>query len=161
VTADSTADSWVLESSPSNNYGGDSVVKIDSKSGGNARALFRFNLPPIPAGCEVVNARLRLYSAAYKDGRTIQAMALGATWTESGVTWANQPATTGPAAATTSGFGYREWAVTTQVTGMYAPGANHGFLIRDASESGSGWDQGFNSREKGSDNPPQLVITFD
>ena len=43
---------------------------------------------------------------------------------------------------------------------MYALGANHGFLIRDAIENGSGLDQRFNSREKGSDNPPRLVLTF-
>ena len=44
---------------------------------------------------------------------------------------------------------------------MYAPGANHGFLIRDAAENGGGFDQAFHSREKGADNPPQLVISFD
>ena len=44
---------------------------------------------------------------------------------------------------------------------MYAPGANHGFLIRDATENGGGLDQAFHSREKVTDNPPQLVISFD
>ena len=42
---------------------------------------------------------------------------------------------------------------------MYAAGANHG-LIRDATENGGGLDQSFNSREKGTDNPPRLVLTF-
>ena len=42
---------------------------------------------------------------------------------------------------------------------MYS-GANHGFLIRDASENGGGFEQGFHSREKAPDNPPQLVVTF-
>jgi large repetitive protein len=77
------------------------------------------------------------------------------------VTWGNQPATTGSAAPTTSGFGYRNWTVTSQVQAMYAPGTNHGFLIRDAAENGGGLDQAFHSREKGTDNPPQLVISFD
>jgi large repetitive protein len=77
------------------------------------------------------------------------------------VTWANQPATSGTAATTASGFGYREWTVTGQLQSMYAPGANNGFLIRDATENGGGLDQGFHSREKGADNPPQLVISFD
>jgi hypothetical protein len=44
---------------------------------------------------------------------------------------------------------------------MYTPGANNGFLIRDANEGGGGLDQAFHSREKGSDNPPQLVIQYD
>ena len=42
---------------------------------------------------------------------------------------------------------------------MYASG-NFGFLIRDSVENGGGIEQQFNSREKGSDNPPRLVITF-
>ena len=161
ITVDSVSDSWVLESSPANNFAGDSIAKVDSKSGGNARALFKFNLPAIPAGCDVVGATLRLYASSYKDGRTLQAIALGATWTEAGVNWGNQPLTSGTAATTASGFGYRQWTVTTQVQAMYLPGANHGFLIRDSSESGGGFDQGFHTREKGSDNPPQLVIQFD
>ena len=51
------------------------------------------------------------------------------------------------------------WSVAAQVQGMYA-GANNGFLVRDVSRTGSGVEQGFNSREKGADNPPQLVLTF-
>jgi hypothetical protein len=42
---------------------------------------------------------------------------------------------------------------------MYASG-NNGFVIRDSSEDGQGVEQAFNSREKGTDNPPQLVLTF-
>ena len=42
---------------------------------------------------------------------------------------------------------------------MYS-GGNNGFVIRDAAESGGGIEQGFHSREKGTDNPPRLVITF-
>jgi hypothetical protein len=161
VTVNPVADSWVLQSDGAKNNGSDSVLKVDSKSGGNARALVRFDLPSVPAGCDVVSAKLRLYAASYKDGRTLQAIPLGATWTESGVTWNNQPLASGTAASTTSGFGYREWTVTSQVQAMYAPGSNHGFLIRDAAENGGGLDQAFNSREKGADNPPQLVISFD
>jgi large repetitive protein len=33
-------------------------------------------------------------------------------------------------------------------------------LIRDSVGNAVGLDQGFRSREKGTDNPPQLVITF-
>jgi hypothetical protein len=48
--------------------------------------------------------------------------------------------------------------VTAQVREMYT-GANHGFLIRDQSENGSGAEQGFNSREKAVDRP-ELVVRF-
>jgi large repetitive protein len=159
VTVGAAADSWLLQSSSSSNFGSDSVLKVDTKAGANARAIVRFNLPAIPAGCGVTSATLRLYASSYKTGRTLQALQLAGAWTEGGVTWSNQPATTGPAATAASGFGYREWAVTAQVQSMYA-GAGHGFLIRDAIEGGGGLEQGFHSREKGTDEPPRLVIAF-
>jgi CSLREA domain-containing protein len=159
VTVGSNADSWVLQSSASSNYGSDSVVKVDSKSGSNARALFRFALPTLPAGCQVVDATLRLYAGSHKNGRTLQALQVAAAWNESSVTWSNQPATTGSAATTSSGSGWRQWTVTSQVQSMIT-GANHGFLIRDASENGSGREQAFHSREKAPDRPPELIISF-
>jgi hypothetical protein len=117
-----------------------------------------FALPTVPAGCVVQSATLRLYADSARNGRTLQALRLAGSWSEGGITWANQPATAGPAATTASGAGWRQWSVTGQVTAMYAPGADHGFLIRDANE-GNDHEQGFFSREKGQD-APQLVIQF-
>jgi hypothetical protein len=161
VTAAASADAWVLQSSPTSNYGRDSVLKVGSKSSGNSRALVRFNLPQVPAGCQITGASLRLYAGSYKEGRTLQAFRLGATWNETGVNWGSQPATAGAAVNVPSrtSAGYVEWSVLSQVQGMYT-GTNAGFLVRDANESGAGLEQSFNSREKGADNPPQLVITF-
>jgi hypothetical protein len=42
---------------------------------------------------------------------------------------------------------------------MYT-GGNNGFLVRDRMPGGSGVEQNFHSREKGTDNPPRLVISF-
>jgi hypothetical protein len=160
VTAGAVADSWVLQSSPSSNNGSDSVLKVDSKNGSsNARSLVRFDLPAVPAGCQVTGATLRLFAGSFTSGRTLQALRINAAWTEGGVTWSNQPATTGTAATTPSGSGWREWNVLSQVQAMYTS-TNHGFLIRDASENGPGREQQLHSREKAPDNPPQLVITF-
>ncbi len=131
---------------------------LDTKAGANARVLVRFALPAIPAGCQVVDAQLRLYASSHKAGRTLQALRLGAGWTEQSVSWSNQPAPTGAAATAPSTGGYVQWSVGSQVQNMY--GANHGFLVRDSTEGGNGIEQGFHSREKGTDNPPQLVIRF-
>ncbi|HXV92068.1 MAG TPA: DNRLRE domain-containing protein, partial [Pseudonocardia sp.] len=158
VTANAVADTWLLQDSAAQNYGTDSTLKVDSKSGANARALVRFGLPALPDGCTVTGATLRLNAASYVTGRTLQALPVTGTWAESSVTWATQPATGGPAATTTSGSGYRQWTVTEQVLAMYS-GANNGFLIRDAAENAGGLLQGFRSREDSS-NRPQLVITF-
>jgi hypothetical protein len=74
------------------------------------------------------------------------------------VTWGNQPATTGTAATTTSGTGYRQWSVAAIVQNMYSTGQNNGFLIRDATENQDA-EQQLYAREKG-ESPPQLVVTF-
>ena len=117
TTVAAAADTWILQSSPASNYGNDSVLKVDTKTGANARMLVRFTLPPIPSGCGVTDAKLRLFSASYKDGRTLEAHRLAGSWTESGVTWTSQPATTGAAATVASGVGYREWSVAAHVQG--------------------------------------------
>ena len=160
VTAPAAADAWIDQNSPANNKGTDSILKVQSKQpADNFRALVRFNLPTIPEGCVLDTARLRLYAASSSSSqRTLQAFGVGGSWTESGVTWANQPATTGSAVTTTSGRGYREWAVATLVQGMYSSGTNNGFLIKDATE-GQDAEQQFHAREKG-ENVPQLVLTF-
>jgi hypothetical protein len=159
-TVSAAADAWIDQSSPSSNKGSDSILKVMSKSGNsNLRALVRFPLPTIPQGCVLDTAKLRLYAAsASSSQRTLQALRVGGSWTEGGVTWTNAPGTSGSAVTTTSGSGYREWGVATLVQAMYSSGSNNGFLIKDATE-GQDAEQQFNSREKG-DNPPQLVITF-
>jgi hypothetical protein len=160
TTFDAAADAWIDQGSPSANNGTDSNLKVMSKLGANLRALVRFNLPAsLPAGCVVQSATLRLYAGSSASGRTLQALQVNGSWTEGGVTWGNQPATTGPAATTTSGTGYRQWDVTTQVQAQFDAGVNHGLLIRDAAE-GQDAEQQFHSREKAPDNPPQLVISF-
>jgi parallel beta-helix repeat protein len=153
------ADAWINQGSPSDNKGSDSTIKVMSKSGSNNRVFVRFAMPvTIPAGCVIQSATLRMYAASSSSGRTLQAIQVSGTWSESEVTWGNQPGTTGPAATTTSGSGYRQWTVTAQVQSMMTSGVNNGFLIRDAVEN-QDHEQQFNSREKGA-NMPQLVIVF-
>lgn len=82
-----------LQSSAGQNYGTDGVLKVETKSGADAPAYVRFNLPAIPAGCQVTTAKLRLYAASYKTGlaawamdpRTLQAFRVAAPWTESAI----------------------------------------------------------------------------
>jgi large repetitive protein len=160
VTYQADADAWIDQNSASNNFGADSILKVQAKSGNNFRALVRFALPTsVPAGCVVQSATLRLYAPSWKTGRTLQAIQVAAAWAENNVTWSNQPTTTGVAATTSSGSGYRQWNVAAQVQGMFGAGVNHGFLIRDATESGGGSEQQFHSREKG-ETMPQLVVSY-
>ena len=160
VTASVDRDSWVLQSASSANHGTDSSLKVEGKSSNNARALVRFALPAIPAGCQVTGAVLRLHAGSYKENRTLQVQRLAANWTETAVTWGNQPGVTGStvSAPSRTSPGWMEWGVTQLVRDQYS-GSNHGLRVRDSSESGGGFEQVFNSREA-SENRPELVITF-
>jgi parallel beta-helix repeat protein len=158
-TVQASADAWIDQNSSTSNKGDDSILKVQAKGPrDNFRALVRFALPALPAGQVVQSATLHLYAASYKSNRTLQAYRIAGAWSESSVTWQNQPPTAGTAASTTSGNGWRQWNVTTQVQEMYQLNAGHGFLIRDASEGGNGSEQQFHAREKG-ETPPVLVIT--
>jgi hypothetical protein len=54
-----------------------------------------------------------------------------------------------------SAAGFVTWNVASLVSTSVG---NFSFLIRDASENGQGVEQGFHSREKGTDVPPRLVV---
>jgi hypothetical protein len=152
-------DSWVKQGQPDTNFGNEAILKVESQAGANERALVHFDLPPVPPGCKLVGATLRLYSSSMTDGRTLEAVRLASNWDELGVAWNNQPATAGPAATTQSGLETREWDVLEQTLAMYSRG-EHGFLIRDGAENGIG-EQSFHSGEKGPEHPPELVLVFD
>ena len=156
-TLTATADAWIDSGSTTSNKGSDSILKVMSKNGGNLRALVRFDLPTMPQGCSVESATLQMYAKSAAGGRSLEVLQVAGSWTEGGVTWANQPATTGIAATTTSGTGYRDWNVAGMVQAMYT-GANHGLLVRDAAENQDA-EQQFHSREE-STNRPLLVIRF-
>lgn len=159
ATRDSYVDQTVL--SANSNFGTGGSLLVRSVLLGNRRALVGFNLPTIPAHCSVTGSTLRLFATAAASGRTIEAARAAAPWGETTVTWNNQPATTGSAATSSAGTGWRSWAVTAQVQAMYA-GANDGFVVRDASESAVvGAQQTYQSREATPDaQDPQLIVDW-
>ncbi|HSL30382.1 MAG TPA: NosD domain-containing protein [Anaerolineales bacterium] len=157
VTAD--ADSWVDQNSPTANFALSGVLKVQSQVGGNSRALVRFSLPPAQSGCILGSARLYMSAASAATGRILDVIALAGDWSEDTVNWNNQPGVTGAAAAAASDSGLRYWDVTHQVQAMYDTGFNHGFLIHDRAEGGSGFEQQFASRESSEDGP-QLLLRF-
>ena len=159
VTASANIDSWIDQASAGSNFGSDQILKLKRETGSKAnRALVRFNLPAVPSGCTVTGATLRLYAASASTGRTMQALRINASWTESGVRWTGQPGTTGAAATTTSVSGWNQWSVTSQVQAMYS-GSNFGFQIRFDTEGNPQAEMQFHARNKGSQHP-ELRITF-
>ncbi|MFI6094965.1 DNRLRE domain-containing protein [Lentzea sp. NPDC051213] len=157
ATTTAAADSWVGQNEPATTHGTDTTLRTRSKANANARTLVRFSLPAAPAGCKVTGAKVRLFASTAATGRTLQLTRLGSSFTESGVTWTNQPGVTGTSASAASRAGWVEWTATDQVKEMYASG-NHGFRVRDAAE-GAAAEQRFNSREN-TTSKPELIITF-
>lgn len=161
----SSADAWVDEAAPTTNYGATNPLNVASRNAArNRRALVRFTLPTLPAGCSVTAGTLRLYANSSTGGRTIDVYRAAASWTEGTVTWNTRPATTGTAVGTGSlgAAGWQTWNVSAEMVALY--GANNGFVVRDRTESASATlqQQVYRSREAGGtpNNRPELVVTF-
>lgn len=161
ATVQASADTLVYQGLPTSNFGTVSDLFVRSSSNDNARTLVRFNLPALPSGCSVTGATLRLFSTSAVNGRTIEAYRAAASWTETGATWNNQPGTTGAAANSASGTGWRTWDVASHVQAMYS-GANDGFVLRDQTENAAANPQQTYQAREGTPNSqdPELVITF-
>lgn len=154
------ADAALIQQAPGMNFGTFTASHVQSHSGSrNRRTVLHFALPAIPAGCTLTGATLRLNATSATLGRTLDVYRLAAAWTEAGVTWTNQPATTGASSSAPSATGWVQWDVLAQVQAMYS-GTNDGFLVRDQYEnSGSARLQAYNTREAAT-NKPELVLTF-
>jgi hypothetical protein len=91
------------------------------------------------------------------------ALPIAAAWTETGVTWANQPATsgTGASSASLASAGWQTWTVLTQVKAMYS-GPSNGFLVKDSGGGVLPPHQTYQSREgTPAGQGPQLVLNFE
>ena len=164
-TVSAVADTWVDQANPTTNFGTVATMNVLSKSpNANGRTLIRYTLPPLPAGCAVTDARLRIRDATPAGGRTLQAFRTTTAFSETTTNWNNQPPTTGAAAtvASPAAAGWLEWDVTSQVQATY-PGTDSAYVIRDATENASaaGVQQILESRTAGTvGNRPQLVVTY-
>ena len=153
------ADAWVNQGNVNQNNGSTSPLNVQPNSGQNRRALIHFSLPALPHNCTVTSATLTVTVNSGTTGRTLNVFQAAATWVETTVTWANQPATTGSSSsAASASSGNISWTVTSQVQAMYS-GTNTGFIIKDSAEASGSGNQKYNSREAAS-NKPQLSITF-
>ena len=166
TTVIAAEDSYVDQDSATSPFGSSINLFVLSRSAfligndRNRRTYVKFTLPTLPEACVVRAASLRLFAKSAAANRTIQAFRANGTWAEATVTWNSQPGGTGTAATSTSGTGWRTWAVLNHVQQMYA-GPNNGFMLQDGEESdgSSGHSQNYHSSED-TLNQPELVITI-
>jgi hypothetical protein len=186
TTTSSEIDATVKQGSPTTNSGSATTVTVQSGSAANNRLYLQFSLatctPLIPASATVRLATLRLYvSARSAVCRTLDIFAVTASWTETVVTWNNQPFGTTlnnpPTASRTASFnvgniagcqnlalGYAGGITVTADVQRYVAGSatNFGWMIRDDAEGSATTDtETFSAKELGTlAQEPQLVLSY-
>jgi hypothetical protein len=170
---DTYADQATL--SAGSNFGGATTMSVESSATlalapTNKRSFVTFDLSScsIPSTAQVLSAALNLYLAtAPSASRTYHATRVTASWSETTLTWNNQPGVAGSVTAsvatgTTSGVTL-SWTVLSDVQAFVGGSAtNNGWRISDQSESSTTTRRGtFATREIGATNQrPSLTITY-
>ncbi|MDT7781768.1 MAG: acid phosphatase type 7 [Pseudonocardiales bacterium] len=149
-----TADTYVDNAATGTNYGTSGQLGIDNSS--IKRTFLRFTVSGISGS--VGNAKLRVHTDDVADAQSPNGGTFRSTsnvsWTETGVTWNNQPAIDGATLGTLGSVVRNAWYeidVTSYVTG------NGTYSIAITSTSSDGAD--YDSRESGATTAPQLVVT--
>jgi hypothetical protein len=174
-TVTPSADSYVDQATfqQGSNFGGVTTLQVESSQtlglvSTNKRSFVKFNLSScsIPAAAAVQSATLSVYlSAAPNQNRTWNIDRVTGAWTESGITWSNQPGSTGStsvATGTTSNVTLQ--ATVTSDVQSFVSGSltNDGWRLSDSVESSSTVRNGqFRSREVASaPQRPTLVVNY-
>jgi hypothetical protein len=179
-------DANVQQASPNTNYGTLAALWVTSNILLNRRTYVRFDLtkcsPVVPSGTTVKLATLRMYVSNTPNAcRTHDIFRVPASWSESTLTWNNQPfgtSTNNPAASsrtdsltlgsspcqnTVNSSYVSGWNVTADLQAFVAGTAtNYGWMIRDDAED-SVVSRASTYEPKDQANvarPPQLVITY-
>ena len=177
----------VRQASPTSNFGTATTTNIATAATANRRLYLAFDLgkcsPAIPSTAIVRLATLRLYvSGLPANCRTIDLFRVTSSWTESTITWNNQPFGTtlnNPASSgAVDSFGAGTPAGCQNLTtGVYVVGANptsdvaafvagtatnFGWMLRDDVEgSSTTFTQAFSAKNLGTlAQAPQLIVTW-
>lgn len=147
-----SADTMVKQNFPSQNFGSEELISVESGPDGRASLLVAFDLSGIPPGASIIYARLSLYLCEPPSSpRTYHCYAVSSAWDEKTVAWNNKPGVSPiyakPASIGTS-TGWVSWDVTAQLQ-KFVNG------IREDAWMNYGWEI---SDEEGSDTP--LVSSF-
>jgi hypothetical protein len=181
-----TLDSEVRQASATSNFGTATTMPIASAASANRRVYVKFDLtkcsPLIPATASVKAASVRLFVSTLPTAcRTYDIFDVTASWTETAITWNNQPfgtAINNPASGTrtsslnvgtspcqnqTANSYLSGFDVTVDVAGFVAGTVtNNGWMIRDDVEGSATARTGTLSAKNLNTlaQAPQLVITY-
>ncbi|MFQ5858339.1 MAG: DNRLRE domain-containing protein, partial [Anaerolineae bacterium] len=163
VTLSLVADAGIESGAPDTTFGHAGTLPV-YYGGQNeiGRALIRFNLAAsVPAEAIIDSARLDVFLQFSGGANPVNLVAGLVTqdWSESGVTWNNQPATGEPFLATLvdTSSGYKSLEVTDIVRAWH--NVPHYGLMLQGPEGETLYDRTFESRE-GGEMPPRLAVTY-
>lgn len=182
----SVIDASVRQGSPTINFGTSTTNDVASGSSVNRRIYIKFDLagcaPAIPSSATVRLATLRNYVSTLPSVcRTVDLFRVTASWTETGITWNNQPFGTSinnpssgsrtdsygvgtPVGCENRVAGYISGAIVTSDVAAYVAGSatNHGWMLRDDVEgSGTTRTSTYSAKNLGTlAQAPQLVVTY-
>jgi arylsulfatase A-like enzyme len=154
TTLTAVADAFVLSSSPNANRGSSRDLRINDDV---KRSYVRFRLSGLPPGESVTKATLKVFATS--DSRC----SLGAevfraannTWTESAITWNNQPGTNGSVVASRASWTVNTW-VNFDVTSAVSGGSAISFVLRHKPGCNVTGDATLQSRE--ATRKPKLAV---
>ncbi len=168
-----SADSYVDQATfqQNTNFGGVTPVQVESSQTlvpTNKRSFVKFDLAScsIPVAAAVQSATLSVFlSSAPNQNRTWNINRVTAAWTESVITWSNQPASTGSTSVTTgTTSNVTLQATVTSNVQSFVSGSltNNGWRFSDSVEDSSTARNGqFRSREFGTvSQRPTLVVNY-
>jgi hypothetical protein len=164
VTLNAAADAFVKGGTDANtNFGGSGelLAKNSSDPSFTRQIYLKFNLTGTTT---INNAKLRLFGGLSTTAQPSVALSLfgsgNTSWTETGITFNNKPATDTAALATTTIAGttaqFYDWDITTYLQQQKALGKTAVTLVLRATANSDPFAK-FNSREAG--NGPQIIVT--
>lgn len=146
------ADAYVWKNTPTSSYGTLPYLRVRTHATLEAHSFLRFW---VKGPGKVLSAKLRLHVNSNAIANvTVQSVG-DISWTESGVTWSNQPALGATVATRSSSLSAWQWYeldVSSAVT-------NWGFYSFGLTSTDTGSYKDFDARE--SADPPVLVVTYD
>jgi hypothetical protein len=149
TTFTATADAYVESTSPSTNFGTAPKIRVDNDP--VARTFLKFTVTGLTQPVTRAVLRIRTTSKGGSDTGGVWRPITDTSWSETGVTWDNQPAIDGTRKATLGPVTKNKWYAI-DVTSVVTGNGTYAFAGSSPSTDGAG----FNSRE--SADGPQLVI---
>ncbi|MDH3642224.1 MAG: DNRLRE domain-containing protein, partial [Gammaproteobacteria bacterium] len=127
-------DSWLSESAPDNNFGGDTELKVKNAPSDSMRAVYFFDLSAFAPGTRVASAKLKLHVNVYDDVDKVDIHRLTKAWLETDATWNTLAAEFDPevfaSIAPHNVTGFIELNFTAQAqTLVNDPAGNHGIIL--------------------------------